>query len=72
MAEPRIVLAFDSIHDVIRAEKILKEEGISCSLIPAPREIRSDCGMAIEVPAREFSRIEALQESLGASDLRQL
>ncbi len=41
------VFVFDSIHYVLKAEKILKKEGISCELIPVPREISSDCGMAL-------------------------
>jgi hypothetical protein len=33
----------------MRAEKILREKGIPTDLIPVPREINSDCGVAVEV-----------------------
>jgi len=33
----------------MRAERILKEKGIKVDLIPVPREISSDCGVAVEV-----------------------
>jgi hypothetical protein len=35
----------------MRAEKILKGKGIATDLIPVPREINSDCGVAVEVDA---------------------
>jgi hypothetical protein len=34
----------------MRAEKILKGQGMEVDLIPVPREISSDCGVAIELP----------------------
>jgi hypothetical protein len=35
----------------MKAEKLLKGEGIKVDLIPVPREISSDCGVAVELPA---------------------
>jgi hypothetical protein len=35
----------------MRAEKLLKGKGIKVDLIPVPREISSDCGVAIELSA---------------------
>jgi hypothetical protein len=34
----------------MRAEKLLKGMGMEVDLIPVPREISSDCGVAIELP----------------------
>lgn len=45
----KCVLIFSSIHQVMRAEKLLKGKGIEIDLIPVPREISSDCGVAIEL-----------------------
>lgn len=45
------VFLFSSIHYVMRAEKLLKGRGIKVDLIPVPREISSDCGVAIELSA---------------------
>ena len=43
------VFVFESIHRVMKAEKLLKGKGIKIDLIPVPREISSDCGVAIEL-----------------------
>jgi len=45
----KYVFLFESVHRVMRAEKILKGRGIGVDLIPVPREINSDCGVAVEV-----------------------
>ncbi len=45
----KCVILFESVHRVMRAEKVLKEKGIEIDLIPVPREISSDCGVAVEV-----------------------
>lgn len=61
MAGPRILLTFDSIHDVIRAEKILLAQGIGCDLVPTPRHISSDCGMSVECAEGDLPRLESLR-----------
>jgi hypothetical protein len=45
----KCVFLFESVHRVMRAEKILKEKGIEVDLIPVPRDISSDCGIAVEL-----------------------
>ena len=45
----KCVFLFESVHRVMKAEKILKEKGIEVDLIPVPREISSDCGVAVEL-----------------------
>ena len=42
------ILLFDSIHFVMQAEKALKSGGLGVEIIPVPRTLSSDCGMAIE------------------------
>ena len=42
-------LLFNTIHDVLRAEKVLKKEGIKFELIPVPRNLSSDCGMCVKL-----------------------
>jgi hypothetical protein len=41
------VAIFNSIHRVMQAEKLLKGMGLTVLLIPAPRSLTSDCGLAI-------------------------
>jgi hypothetical protein len=42
-------LLFHTIHDVLKAEKILKKQGFKPELVPIPRNLSSDCGMCIKV-----------------------
>lgn len=41
------VAIFHSIHRVMKAEKQLKRAKVEILLIPAPRQLTSDCGLAI-------------------------
>jgi hypothetical protein len=54
----KCVLLFESIHQVMRAEKFLKAKGFPIDLVPVPREISSDCGVAIELPWEEKEKVE--------------
>ncbi|APG28594.1 hypothetical protein A7E78_12520 [Syntrophotalea acetylenivorans] len=45
--EQDYVALFHSIHKVLAAEKILKEQSVDFLLIPAPSELSSACGLAI-------------------------
>jgi hypothetical protein len=47
----KYVFIFESVHRVMKAEKLFKGKGIKIDLIPVPREISSDCGVAIELSA---------------------
>lgn len=42
-------LLFNTIHDVLKAEKILKREDVRFELVPVPRNLSSDCGMCIKL-----------------------
>jgi hypothetical protein len=42
-------LLFDTIHDVLKADKILKKEKINYDLVPVPRNLSSDCGMCVKL-----------------------
>jgi hypothetical protein len=48
----------------MRAEKLLKGKGIKIDLIPVPREISSDCGVAIELsPDSEEEAFHLLEDN---------
>ena len=58
------VAIFNSIHRVMMAEKMLKELRLPIMLIPAPRSLRSDCGLAIRYAAESREHVElALAEA---------
>lgn len=41
------VILFQSASHAIRAEKVLQQAGIPNKMIPTPRQLSSDCGMAL-------------------------
>ena len=47
---PLGVILFPSIHFALRAEKLMKEKGISHKLVPVPRHVSSDCGVCLRIP----------------------
>jgi len=53
--EGSCVLLFTTIHDVMRAEKLLKQAALWRDLIPTPRQLSSDCGMALELRAADLA-----------------
>jgi hypothetical protein len=54
------VAIFNSVHRVMKAEKILKGEKLAILLIPAPRALSSDCGLAIRYAVADRERVESL------------
>lgn len=60
-----IVAIFHSIHRVMKAEKVLKAAGADILLIPVPRQLSSDCGLAIRYPADAQEGVERLLEGEG-------
>jgi hypothetical protein len=51
----------------MKAEKLLKGKGMKVDLIPVPREISSDCGVAIELPAESEERALLILRENGIS-----
>ena len=52
------VAIFNSIHRVMKAEKLLKERRLPILLIPAPRALSSDCGLAIRYDGESRGSVE--------------
>lgn len=45
----QFLAVFNSTHRVLKAEGILKAAGFPIMLIPAPRAVQADCGLAIRL-----------------------
>ncbi len=56
MVEYSVVL-FHSASHAIRAEKMLLQAGISNKMIPTPRQLSSDCGMALRVDRTDEEQV---------------
>lgn len=61
-----VVLIFRGTHQVLSAEKALKASRVPMRLIPVPRRLTSDCGLAIRIPLE--ARVRA-RESLRSARL---
>lgn len=60
----RLVLTFHTTADAIAMERLCKKQEIAGRLIPVPRELTSDCGMAWSMPPQEQDRLlEALRSN---------
>jgi len=57
---PAVILIFRGTHQVMSAEKRLKGGGVAMRLIPVPRRLTSDCGLAIRIPLSERERARAV------------
>jgi hypothetical protein len=57
--QPWIIL-FHSIHHVMAAEEVFKENNIWCDLTPVPRNLSADCGMAIEFRPRDLPAVRSV------------
>ncbi|OGP55354.1 MAG: hypothetical protein A2Y65_08055 [Deltaproteobacteria bacterium RBG_13_52_11] len=51
------VVLFQSISGALRAEKLLKKQGIDHKLIPVPRHLSSDCGVCLRFLNQNESQI---------------
>ena len=56
----RHLALFRSTRAVIRAERLCGANGIRCRIIPVPRTISSECGMAIEIDENEIGSVTSL------------
>ena len=59
------VAIFHSIHRVMKAEKILKAGQLEVLLIPVPRQLSSDCGLAIRFSQAQRVEFEKALEGAG-------
>ncbi len=63
------VAIFHSVHRVMKAEKVLKGQYLDILLIPVPRQLSADCGMAIRYPYDLHSQVK---QALAAFDLKMM
>ena len=55
------VAIFHSIHRVLKAEQVLKQAGVDFLLIPVPRQLTADCGLALRFdPQTKAELLEVL------------
>lgn len=61
--EGQLLAVFNSAHRVMKAEHLLKAANLAVLLIPAPRALSTDCGLALRFsPDLEESVMQNLQQ----------
>lgn len=61
------VITFPSSHYAFQAEKACQEADIPVLLIPLPREISADCGVAMLISPKLQERVEELLSQAGVT-----
>ncbi len=64
-ATGEIILIFRGTHQVLSAEKHLKKAGVAMRLVPVPRSLTSDCGLAIRLTAAGRDRARDVLTAAG-------
>ena len=67
------VMLFKAVSYVLKAEKILKKEGLPHKLIPVPKHVSSDCGICLRFEPAIQNKIEAaLLNKVEIEEIREL
>ena len=64
------VAIFSSIHYVLKAEQLLKQGNIPLDVVPVPREISGDCGMAITFAPVQLAAVQGILAAAGIAIAR--
>ena len=58
------VILLHATSHALRAEKIIRKAGISCKLIPVPRQFSSDCGVCLRLKQQDIEKaVNTLKEA---------
>ena len=63
--ELRVVVAFDTTTQALAMEEAGKEAGLNGRLIPIPRQLTADCGLAWSEPVQSRGEMEQLIREKG-------
>lgn len=66
MAHRRVVFLFPTTHAVMHAGQLLEDAGVDHEIIPRPKGVDADCGIAVSLrPERRGEAVRALAEGGG-------
>lgn len=54
-----VILVYSTSH-AMRIEKLLAVQGVTCKMIPVPRQISSDCGVCIRILRTDVAAARAV------------
>ena len=61
----RSFLLLSSMRYAIKAEKFCREQGITCEVVPVPRQISSECGMCLEIDPDKAEQVQSRLQQAG-------
>jgi hypothetical protein len=61
------VVLFHTSSAALRAEKVLRREGLPIKMVPTPRQFSSDCGVALRFEWRSETHVRELLDSAHAN-----
>lgn len=62
---PRAVVVFHTTSAAIKADKAVRQAGMEAKLVPTPRHLSSDCGLALRFARADRPKMEALLHAAG-------
>ena len=60
--DKKLLITFPTTYDSIKAEEVLKQNKVSLRVRPVPRDISSDCGLAIQCEKKDEEQALKLLE----------
>ncbi len=69
MSDTFKVIVFNSTFLTFKAERVLKGAGLAHKVVTKPRDISSDCGLAIRVDAADEQKAVSLLDEAGIERL---
>lgn len=55
-----VIFIFESLHKLIKADKLLKEQNVKVRVIPVPTSYHSTCGMCLQSTKDDVDLIDNL------------
>lgn len=59
-----VILVYSTTH-ALQIEKLLRERGLDCKLVPVPRHLSSDCGVCVRLSRSDLPAARAAVEQAG-------
>jgi hypothetical protein len=61
------LVVFESVHQAIRSERLLRQAQLPAELIPTPREITASCGQSLRFETADLAGVTVLLQQAGVS-----
>lgn len=62
------LLTFDTTNMALKTERLLKDAGITCAVIPTPLEITAECGISLLLKEEWVEKAKDALDSAGRVD----